>query len=482
MAKLFQMAPLRVLSDIISRAGLASRAGITFGGKRDLYEALGYQRVLRPTDFRSRYERNGIARRVARAYPEATWRGGAELVEDQDPQVSTPFEEAWVALNDRIGVWAALSRLDVLVGLGRYAVLLIGAPGNLSEELQQMSSQEDVLYLQAYGEDEAVITTYEEDPENARFGLPTMYTLSRRAISGAMKQKAFSVRVHWTRLIHVAEDTLDDRVFGDARLAPVWNFLDDLEKVSGGGSEAFWLRVHQGLLFNLEKDVEMSEPDVQKTKEQMDEFVHQMRRTMLTRGMEVTPLGSDVSNFANQLDGLLGLVSGSTGIPKRILMGSERGELASTQDRENWDTRVTDRRSDYAEPMIVRPLVNTLIEHGALPAPTEYEVRWPEIESLTQNERSTIAKDWSGLSKSAGGPVVLPAEIRDRVLRLEPLSPEQLMEFEGKQAVEDEKKRADKIASINAVRKERGLKPLPEDADPTQVGADGTAPGEQSAG
>ena len=89
------IAQIRALaSDLASRAGLASLAGLTFGGARDLYQALGYQRKLLPQDYRDRYKRNGIAARVVEAFPKATWRGGAELIEDEDPTETTDFEPA----------------------------------------------------------------------------------------------------------------------------------------------------------------------------------------------------------------------------------------------------------------------------------------------------------------------------------------------------------------------------------------------------
>ena len=37
------------------------------------------------------------------------------------------------------------------------------------------------------------------------------------------------------------------------------------------------------------------------------------------------------------------MISAETGIPKRILTGSERGELASSQDRDNWFERYPER-------------------------------------------------------------------------------------------------------------------------------------------
>ena len=67
------------------------------------------------------------------------------------------------------------------------------------------------------------------------------------------------------------------------------------------------------------------------------------------------------------------LISAASGIPLRIMTGSERGELASTQDDGNWASRIEERQLHFAEPMILRPLIDRLIELRALPEPSDGE-------------------------------------------------------------------------------------------------------------
>ena len=422
------MAMIRAMGGLMERAAFAMKAGVTFGGKRDLFDALGYKRVLTPQDYRARYERGGLASRVVEAFPSATWLGVGELNEDEDPNIETEFETAWNELNIRLNVWSQIKRVDILAGIGQYSVLLIGAPGPVEEELPKLKGQEDILFLQPYAQDEATILEVEGDTENPRFGLPTIYRIRRRTItpSGARITPIFDRQVHWTRIVHVADLSLDDRVFGHSRLERVWNYLDDLDKVTGGGSEAFWLRVHQGHYYKFAPEVKIADDQIQKIKDEAEEFAHGMRRTMALRGADIQALGSDVSNFGPQVISLISLIAGTTGIPQRLLLGSERGELASSQDKENWNDRVQGRRDDFAEPQILRPLVERFIEYGALPEPEEWKPRWPEIEELGEAEKSTVATAWAGLNSASGGVVVLPEEIRDHILGLDPLTPKQI--------------------------------------------------------
>ena len=82
---------------------------------------------------------------------------------------------------------------------------------------------------------------------------------------------------------------------------------------------------------------------------------------------------------------------------------------------------MSDRRASFAERGVVRQLVDRLIEHGALPEPEEYEVRWPEVRDLDLAERVQIAVGMADVNQKAGETVVTADEIRDRVLDLPPL-------------------------------------------------------------
>jgi len=411
-----------VASVISSRARLASLAGLTYGGKRDIFAVCGYDRVLVPQMYRDRYRRNAVAGRIVEAKPQATWRGGAEVIEDEDPDTFTEFEQEWELLETRLKIWSVLQRADIVSGLGQYGVILIGAPGELTTPLPELSDPESIGYLQVFAEEDAVINEFERDATNPRWGLPLYYMLRRVPPSGASGQTtAFSTvgrKAHWTRCIHIADGLLDDNVYATPRLERVWNLLDDLEKVTGGGSEAFWKRADAGIQLNVDSELDFDEKDQEKTEQQLEDYLHKYRRSILTRGIEMKNLGSQVANFKGPMDAIISQISAGTGIPQRILMGSERGELASNQDRDNWAERVTDRRNAFAGPLVVKQLVDRLIDHGALPEPKKYEVRWPEIQNLDVLQRAQVATLWAQLNTDAKEKVVDANEIRDRLLGL----------------------------------------------------------------
>jgi len=431
---------MRALASVlVERAMFAQRHGLSFNDKRDLYSVLGYARTLLGQDYRARYTRGGLARRIVEVYPKATWRGGLEIFEDENPNVDTPFEQAIKQLNDQLKLWATLRRLDTLAGLSSYAVMLIGAPGDPSTPLPK-GKPGGLLYLTLFSggggpgstnvtsaaiSADATIDTLVQDPKDKRYGLPATYRLTKLAETSG----DFNKPVHWTRILHVAEGCLDNDVYGSPVLEPVWNLLDDLDKITGGGAEAFWLRANQGLHLNIDKDTTLTPEERTALHDQAEEYQHQIRRMLQTRKVSVDVLGSDTANFSSPADAIITQIAGALAIPKRILTGSEMGELASSQDRENWRDQVTGRRTEYAEPNIVRPLIDRLLEFGYLPPlrkEGEYQVEWSHIQALTEQERGAGAANWAGVNATQKTIVFTPEEIRDTWYGLEPLTPEQI--------------------------------------------------------
>jgi hypothetical protein len=452
-------------SVVLDRIMFLRQAGITFNGARDLYAVLGYDRLITTRQYRDRYARGGIAGRIIDTPVNATWRGVMEVVEDKNDKNDTEFEKAWKTANQRLQIQAKLQRADRLAGLSTYSVILLGVRGQgvqgediLSQELPK-GRPEDLMYLAPFlggggpGGDtrsraaavdaDCTIMEYETDVSSPRFGLPKLYQLRRTDISSP----AFQRPVHWSRIIHVAEGILDNEVYGLPALERVWNLLDDLDKVTGGGAEAFWLRANQGLHMNIDKDMALpvaagqtaaqaAAAQVESLKQQSEEYKHQLTRWLRTRGVEVNTLGSDTADFANPADAILTQIAGSKAIPKRILTGSEMGELASSQDRDNWKDQVNGRQTQYAGPYIVRQLVDRLIDYGYLPPPSkgqhEYTVKWPNVQTLTEEEKAQGAKQWASTNATQGMTVFTEEEIRDKWYGMEPLKPELKVPVKGR--------------------------------------------------
>ena len=138
----------------------------------------------------------------------------------------------------------------------------------------------------------------------------------------------------------------------------------------------------------------MAPGEQEKLRDQIDEYVNNMRRVIRTQGMVLETLGGSVSNPQGSFEVIMKLISAASGIPLRIMTGSKRDELASTQDDGNWASRIEERQLHFAEPMILRPLIDRLIELRALPEPSdgEYQVKWQALSDPGERERAETAE------------------------------------------------------------------------------------------
>jgi hypothetical protein len=405
-----QEAFVRVFSAVATRAAIASKLGKSFGGDRDLYDALGYKAT--PTygdDYLPKYIRQDVARAAVNAPVNACWREHPRITESEDDE--TKFEKRWTEIVNKRSVYRQLARVDKLARIGEYAVLLLGFDdsGELSEPVTRAS---DVVYLQPYGQSNAVVETYDEDNKSERYGLPEKYKLTMKR----GHTSTLAPTVHHSRVIHVAEDLLESNVEALPTLSSVLNRLEDLERVVGGSAEMFWRGAFPGYGFKADEGYTMEPQDLSALQDEIEEYMHGMKRYIRLRGMSVEDLMQQVADPSNHADVILTLISCALRIPKRILLGSERGELASSMDEKNWLQVIDDRRRNYCEPTLVRSVVDRLVLVKVLPEPREgYVVEWSDLMAPSDKDKvevgATRAKAIKDYVSAPGADVIVPPDV-----------------------------------------------------------------------
>lgn len=420
-SRMGEMGQLRQLASVmVERAAVSQRLGLSYGDDRDLYHALGYNKSPQFNDYWARYSRQDVAKRIIDAPVKASWKRHPEV--NENDEIETPFEKTWgaIAKDAHLRLYHYIQRVDKLAGIGRFAILLLGFDDGKELSEPAEGGIKNLIYVRGYSEDSVQITEWEDDENEPRFGLPIYYTLTNTGfadgVSGSPSVRS-NRRVHWTRVVHVAEDMLENEVFGTPRLKAVFNRLQDLELVSGSSAEMFWRGAFPGMGFMADADAAFDAQALSELEDEIEEYVHGLKRYIRAQGVTIKQLSAQVADPTGHVDMLLKLISGSTGIPVRILTGSERGELASSQDESNWNSRVTERRDDYCELIILRPLIDRLISVGVLPEPQtgNYSIDWPDLFSPSEKEQVDIAKVRAEIlatyTNAQGADTILPPKI-----------------------------------------------------------------------
>lgn len=363
--------------------------------------------------------------------------------------------KSWYQDEEGSPVWSYLLRADILSGIGRYGCILLGIddgkalqeplagfedvdsqifglgtegqyganpfypftqgydefttqliegqdkvtdkePVEAQKPNKKKSGKSSLIYLKVFDEVLAQITMYERDPRNPRFGLPVMYLVTfndpRHGGQSGIGLAVATQHVHWSRIIHVAEGLGSSDVFAYPRMQQPYNRIWDLCKVYASSGEGFWQQAFAILSMEtnpqLGGDVKIDHRGID---QQMTNLRMRLKRHLVTAGMTTKTLAPAVSDPTAYKDAFIEAICIFLGCPVRVFKGSERGELASSQDDSSWNDRLRHRQNFYLTPRVIVPFVDRLIQIGVLPEPEGYSVVWPDLDSLSEKDKATIA-------------------------------------------------------------------------------------------
>lgn len=384
-------------SELAGRVSLAAQMGYQYGTSRNVYQALGYptQTELTFDKYYGKYLRMDIAKAVIDRPVKASWKGDIEIIETDDEE-ETEFEKQVNGLMEDLKLKSVFIRADKLTGLGEYSIMLLGLddisnPEGFASPVNTRRKNK-LLYVLPLSMDSAKITEYESNVTNPRFGLPKYYTATTNKIGSDGGASSMSIRVHYSRVVHLVEDILEDEVHGTPRLQAIYNRLIDLEKLVGGDAEMFWRGARPGYTGTVKDDYQMTTTGLKDLEAQIDEFEHNLRRVLINEGVDYKAFEQQIADPSSHVDVQMQMISAVTGIPKRILIGSERGELSSAQDRQEWIAYVTSRREEQNEPMILRPFIDLLIKNNVLPKVKQYKIVWDKLFTMSDVEKANMGK------------------------------------------------------------------------------------------
>lgn len=422
---------------------------------------------LEPKLLKEMFDRSPFAEMVCSILPEMCWEHPPEVYETEDEEVVTSFEDSWRVLPRGMRgkswyrkeqgnpVFNHLKDLDIKAGIGQFGILILGFsdvdgqsvrlsdpiagvdryedsvdpvfnyvfneqtgayekekvkvadgsdpedPDKIVDESLEFVPKVNLLWMRAFPQSQVRVDAYDMNESSPRYTQPIRYTVrfteDNKYYEGTATDRTDHV-VHWTRVIHLdSEGTV-------SRMQQVWNELLNLRKIYSGSGEGYWQACSPGLSFETHPqmggDVVVNE---QRVKNQYEKFITGLQRVLITVGMAVKPIAPTMVDPSPYKEINIEALCVKLRMPKRIVMGSERGELASSQDVDQRNKRITNRHTTYLTPMVMIPFIDRLIAVGCLAPPDEEEgycIEWPKLNVITPLERAQIANmDMDTISK-----------------------------------------------------------------------------------
>lgn len=477
--------------------------------RRDIRAECGHPDIITPQMYLDMYEREAIPNRVVQVWPKETWQVYPRVYEKERENIITPFEEDWDNLNRDLGeqhsyykdekglqVWEVLRRADILSGIGHYGILLLGLDDQRGLSSPASSgtntAPRKLLYLRAFPEAQAQISAFETDPTNKRYGRPTEYTIQLSdptsyvpGVNGVTIASR-EVKVHWTRVVHLADNISSSPTFGSPRQEPVFNRLLDIQKLYGGSAEMYWKGAFPGLSLEtppqLGTDIDIDDEAV---KEAMELYMNGLQRYLRLVGLSAKQLAPQVVDPTPQIRAQIEAICIKLAIPIRVFMGSERGELASTQDDAAWNDRVRERQHGYVSPSVIAPFVDRLIELKVLRAPERYTIYWPDLTSQTDEQKAKIIQSKTqALSQFVGSQVELAFPLPHYLTMIFGLTPAEAEVITTDVKKIQAQKKAEEEAAAKAEQSTAAADQLTgqDGKPPVQKPLDGSPPGDAKEG
>lgn len=393
-------------------------------GKRKLNKECGYPDVISPESYVELWKRFGLAERVIKCKSEATWESSPDIYETEKQaktkkgvkQDKSEWEKRLDELEKKHQIRAKLARLDELAGVGQYGVMLIGLNDGLKlsqpvaginpktgEPTPNAPKEREITSLRPFMEIDAKVVEWETDRLNPRYGKPKFYRLNLNEVSSTGKGSSSTSsgpntldnRVHWTRVVHFADECTSSEIFATPRAQACFNTLLDARKIAAAAPEMFWKGGFPGLgmkvdpaMFEAGMPIKINKKAIRK---EIEDYQNGLQRYLALVGMEPVSLGVQVADPTQTMNMLLQLVATTIAVPLSVLLGTDQAKLgganSTDQFSKQWSKRLSRRQNLKITPNLIRPFIDRLMHIGVLPRIEEYFVDWPNLDEETKAEK-----------------------------------------------------------------------------------------------
>lgn len=382
------------------------------------YADYGYPETITFNNYYGMWKRNGLARAGVNKPIETCWQEFPELTEKEETHDKTTLEKTIADELERLMFWSNLSEADKFSRVGEYAGVIFRFRDNKMPD-QPVDSVagglEGIAEIIPALQGQLKPLEYFDDPRLDNYGQVKMWQFSEASLPGMNgkdnRNRQFSVhpdRVHiWSR---------NSSVFGEPALEAGFNDLITMQKIIGAGGEAFWKNAKNAPIMNIDpaskiadlakmmgvKQEEMGD----KIDEIVKDFNSGLDASILLQGIDTKTLNISMPDPEKPFLVALQSYAASLSIPLKILVGSQSGERASTEDAKEWNKTCNSRRTNYIKPNVMR-IIERFVQYGVLPDLPWY-LQWSDLtESSTAEKFEIVGKMADANQKMLGSGVAV---------------------------------------------------------------------------
>jgi uncharacterized protein len=377
------------------------------------YRDYGYPEILTFDNYMQMYKRTGLAKAGVDRAVQTCWSTWPTLQEKKDTHDPTKQEEEIAEAFERLRFWSVLAEADRLSRIGQYACIIVRYRDNQKPDqpvLKVSGGLDGVAELIPVHQGQIKPATFHSDPNDwERFGQVAMWQFDENALvdqspDGKMRQ----YNIHPDRVMVWSQN---GTIWNDPVLEAGFNDLLTIQKVIGAGGEGFWknakgapiLQVNEGA--KLGKLATMLGVPESQIGDKLDEIVADYNRgldsTMVLQGITPELLNISLADPEFFLLGPQQDFAASVSTPLKILLGSQTGERASTEDAKEWKGTCNSRRENLIKPNIMS-LLRTWQKYGIIPARKWY-LLWADLTEASTLEKAELGVKMADINQKSMG-------------------------------------------------------------------------------
>lgn len=412
-----------------------------FGGDTkhpNFYADYGYPLSLTFENYHQAWERNGLAKAGIERPIETCWQEFPRLVEFEDTHDKTQLEKEIAKAFEKLQFWSNLSEADKYSRVGEYSGVIFRFRDNqaFDQPVTAVSGGlEGIAEIIPAWQGQLTADEFFQDVNQENYGQVSMYTFNESAVKTSNgKTQVRQMRVHPDR-VHIW--SRNSTIWGVPSLKAGWNDLLTCQKLIGAGGEGFWKNAKAAPVLEVEKDANLNQlatmlgSTIANLPDKLDEIIADYQKgfdkMLMLQGMKASPQSITMPDPKEFMNNALMSYAASLSIPLKILVGSQTGERASTEDAKEWNKTCNSRRTNFIRPNIMR-IIERLVKYKILPE-KDWFLLWGDLTEATTAEKVGIAKSMADIQKvyeGSGQQVFTPDEVREVAGWTEPIAEPEL--------------------------------------------------------
>ena len=405
------------------------------GAKHNHYHDFGFPTSVEFDLLFGYYTRNSLAKAAIDKTTRKTWqdppwllekpRDGSEGVTKKETRLEKAIRQHFT----KIRFWTKVMEADRRSLVGRYGALILRIADDkpTSEPLEQVSGGLDALVdVIPVWEGQLRVNKWDDDPNSLTYGDPLMFeydesNVHNGSVTPIQVGRQRKMTVHPSRVIIWSMDGTMD---GEPSLKAGINDLLTIEKIVGAGGEGFWKNAKQAPILELDKEADIVRmakamgvpPDkiYDVMNEQVEDWQKGFDNLLMIQGGTAKPMKVELPDPEHFYMNALQSFAASYDIPLKVLVGTQTGERASSEDASQWNQTCNFRRKNTVIPNILQ-IVARLEACGILKENPEWFVDWTDLTESTMIEKIDRAGKMAKVNKDFGDIVFMPQEIRASV-------------------------------------------------------------------